>query len=199
MVAAATFFKRGRGGYGTWRSFAYPHRLFQIDHFFCLGDDLVRVTNCKRWTRGLVDSDHKAVILTLRVKKKLKKEVPQQRDVLKKRDYGRLVGGDEEATERRLEFGRGVRRRIEAMSDEGDGHSRLVKALAEQSKELPKLGKAGAPWYVRAKEKMEELKPERNAAVEAWMRARPTRRMEAKRRLREVRGRWRKQVRMAKR
>jgi len=198
MVAASTFFKRGRGGYGTWRSFAHPHKLYQIDHFFCLGSDLMRVTNCKRWVGNLADTDHAAVILTLRVQKKMKKSVQQQRDVLKKRDYGCLVGMDEETEKRKLEFGRGVRRRIEVNGSDSNSHDKLVKALVEQSLELPRMGKGMAPWYVRAEAELGAVKLERNEAVAALMKARPAMRVEAKRRLREVRGQWRKKVRVAK-
>jgi len=59
----------------------------------------------------------------------------------------------------------------------------------EEAMELPKKEKQGAPWYVWAEVKLEETKRERNGAVAALMRARPERRLEAKRRLREVRGR----------
>jgi len=198
MVAASIFFKRGRGGYGTWRSFAFPFKLYQIDHFFCLGSDLMRVTNCKRWVKSLADSDHAAVVMTMRVRKKMKKEVVAQRDKLKKRDYGSLVGGDEETEKRRLEFGRGVRQRLETNSSDSSGHDRLVKALAEQSLQLPKLERAGAPWYVRAEAELEGTKRERNEAVARLMAARPEDRVNARSRLREVRGRWRKKVRVAK-
>jgi len=198
MVAASAFFRRGRGGYGTRRSFAFPYRLHQIDNFFCLGDDLKRVTNCKRWMKGLADSDHSAVIMTLRVKKKLKKGVEEQRDRLKKRDYGSLLGADEETEKRKLKFGRGVWDRIEVNGSDSNSHDRLVKALVEESMESPTLSRTGAPWYVRAAEELEEAKSERNRAVEALMRAAPGSRVDAKKRLREVRGRWRRMVRKAK-
>lgn len=198
MVAASTFFKRDRGGYGTWRSFASPYRLFQIDHFFCLGKDLVWVTNCKRRVRGLADSDHRAVILTLRVKKKMKKGVEEQRDRLKKRDYESFLGTDEKTEERKLKFGRGVWSRMEVDSSNNISHDKLVKVLVEESMDLPTVSRKGDPWYVQAAEELEGVKLERNRAVEELMRAGPERRVAARKRLREVRGRWRRQVRKAK-
>jgi len=93
MVAPSTFFRKG--GYGTWQSFAPPFRWHQIDHFFCAAQDLRRVTNCRRWGQSLVDSDHRAVILTLRVRKRLKKRVVSERSKLAARDGSQIVGQDE--------------------------------------------------------------------------------------------------------
>ena len=71
LTAASTHFQKWK--YGTWWS-DLTKSWHQIDHIFIQQTDLKRVKDCS-CTQQLVDSDHRAVKLSLRIKVKLKRNV----------------------------------------------------------------------------------------------------------------------------
>jgi len=118
--------------------------------------------------------------------------------VLAARDMDGLMGMDEVTLGRKIEFGGAIASRVEADGRGGSVHDKLMDALVAESQQLPKKGKAGAPWYERAAADLEPAREVRNRAVAKFMASRLSGRVRAKRRLTEVRKEWRHRVKVAK-
>jgi len=97
-----------------------------------------------------------------------------------------------------MKFGDAVASRVEVDSTGGSVHDKLVSALIAESELLPKRGRGGAPWYDRDTAVLEPLRESRNRAVAKFMTSRPGGKERAKQRLKEVRQRWRSEVKAAK-
>ena len=70
LCLATTFFKKR--SYGTWR---HPRSklLYQLNHFLVQRASLVRIIDAGRYGENLLDSDHDAIRIVIRVAKNLKK------------------------------------------------------------------------------------------------------------------------------
>ena len=197
MVSAATFFRRPPRGHGTW---VHPRddTLSQIDHFFVGRHDLRRVTQCKRWSRLMVDSDHAALILVLRVNVKFKRRVPSTRVVLARKCYAGLMGCGKVADKVKAEFGQRVADRVSTDEGEDSNHRKLMRALSAEIAELPDKGKPAPPWFDAARSELGPLVAARDKAVDRYMAAPVDQRLMLKGVLRRVRKRLRTAVNAAK-
>jgi hypothetical protein len=70
LCSATTFFKKR--SYGTWRH-QRSKLLYQLDHFLVQRASLVRIIDAGRYGENLLDSDHDAIRIVIRVAKNLKK------------------------------------------------------------------------------------------------------------------------------
>ena len=174
MALPSTFFRSaGERSYGTWEHFG-SGKLYQIDHFICYQQDMKRVTNCTRWKkRDLVNSDHRAVIITLNVACKLQKRKPDERTKLITRDYSSIRGANEMADQNKVKFAESVMERVRKSDPSMTKHDILSKALEETSAELPKVGKRSPPWFCKAREELEPLLKQRNDRVKEYMSVSP--------------------------
>ena len=115
-----------------------------------------------------MDSDHRAVIITLRIACKLQKRRLDNRTELITRDYS-IRGACKEADENKVKFAKAVLLRVKNSDPSMTKHDTLSKALEETSAETSKVGKKSPPWFYRAKEELEPLLKKRNECVEAYM------------------------------
>ena len=67
MCVASTFFRKSKRHYRTWKN-VRSGRPYQIDHFFMQRQNLRRVTDVRTCGWG-VDSDHRAILLKIRLDK----------------------------------------------------------------------------------------------------------------------------------
>ena len=158
MVSSSTFFKKR--DYSTW---LHPcSRLgHQIDHFVCRKGDLCRVSNCGVVAQ-LMDSDHRALQTTLRVRHTMVRKVDVRQQLLR-HELGHLVGQGEKVDEAKGEFCEVVHRIMRENGSEGPVHDRLMAGVAGAMEEQPKKGKPAPSWYVAASEKLAPLIQHRNA------------------------------------
>jgi hypothetical protein len=143
-----------------------------MNHFICNQRDMRRVANCKRWKKkDLMDSDHRAMLITLRVACKLQKRRLDNRTKLITRDYSSITGACKEAHENKVKFAKAVLTKVKNSDPSMTKHGALSNAPEETSAELPKVGKKSPPprWFCEAKEELEPLLKKRNECVEENM------------------------------
>ena len=89
LKAATTWFKKK--SYATWihpRS-KKPH---QIDHFIVNNEMFPRILNAGL-TAQLLDSDHSAIMITIRIMKRLKRNIDKRKQLMNL-DYSKLLDED---------------------------------------------------------------------------------------------------------
>ena len=89
----------------------------QIDHFVCRKGDLCRVSNCGVVAQ-LMDSDHRALQTTLRVRHSMVRKVDARQQLLR-HELGHLVGQGEKVDEAKGEFCEVVHRIMRENGSEG--------------------------------------------------------------------------------
>ena len=107
LVSTATFFRKKK--YDTWFNPARRGEGYQLDHLITERKDLACVTDSGVKGLSLVDSDHRPLCCTVRLRVPLKKKKKaSERDNVVKRDFSVLTQKDEEGDEARAEFCRNV-------------------------------------------------------------------------------------------
>lgn len=161
LTAATTHFKKRN--YATWKH-PCSGKLHQVDHFLVESNMMRHVSDCGI-TDPLVDSDHRAVKIVLRVVPRVQKKAVTSRAQLCKLDFSVLRGRGEDADVIRTEFCHAVMSEYELPS-ESAGYSRFADAVFKVSlRKMPRRKRASPGWFEQSKEVLIPLIAERNSAM----------------------------------
>ena len=132
--------------------------IHQSDHFLMEKDEFRRCKDCGATAR-VVDSDHSAVLLKLRISCDLKrKSDPRQKMASYK--YSGLNTDSEDSREFSERFCRHVGE--VAATVQGNAYMKLQKGLSSAVQQLPKREKLAFPWFVEDAEELRRLIKIRN-------------------------------------
>ena len=155
LKVTTTTFKKN--DYTTW---VHPRskKGHQIDHFITNTEMAHRITD-SGITTPLIDSDHRAIFMKIRIMKRLHKKIEPRQKVLCL-DHAKLLENDT-----RERFCQSVSNKLNNL--ESPNYSNLAKAINDSSLELlPKKSKPQPGWFQANESKLSSLIEARNQALD---------------------------------